>query len=58
LRVRELEASVDVASIVVKLKNEDEYDVIRDVFAEAGAGIRRMTARRSELTDIFRGSQG
>ncbi len=57
MRARDLEASIDATSIVVKLKDEDEYDVIRDVVAEAGAGLRRMTARRSELTDIFRGPQ-
>ena len=49
-----LNASVERTSIVVLLEDEDQYDTIRDAVVDAGAGLRKMVARRRELTDIFR----
>jgi ABC-2 type transport system ATP-binding protein len=49
-----IKATVEQVFIVVELESEEQYDMIRDAVAEAGARLRRMTSRRHTLAEIFR----
>ena len=51
---RGIEASVDGASVVVELEDDEQYDGIRDAVVEADARLRRLAPRRHTLTEIFR----
>jgi ABC-2 type transport system ATP-binding protein len=49
-----IRATVEQVFIVVELESEEQYDMIRDAVAEAGARLRRLTSRRHTLAEIFR----
>lgn len=49
-----IKATVEQVFIVVELESEEQYDMIRDAVAEAGARLRRLTSRRHTLAEIFR----
>lgn len=49
-----IKATVEQVFIVVELESEEQYDMIRDAVAEAGARMRRLTSRRHTLAEIFR----
>ena len=51
---RGIEVTIEGASVVVELTEEEQYDWIRDAIVEAGARLRRMAPRRHTLTEIFR----
>jgi ABC-2 type transport system ATP-binding protein len=51
---RGIEATIEGASVVVELTEEEQYNWIRDALVEAGARLRRMAPRRHTLTEIFR----
>ena len=57
LASRGIIATVDGVSLAVELKNEAQYDQIRDALVETGARLRRMAPRRHQLADIFRSNQ-
>ena len=57
LASRGIIATVDGVSLAVELKNEAQYDQIRDALVETGARLRRMAPRRHQLADIFRRNQ-
>jgi ABC-2 type transport system ATP-binding protein len=54
LAKRSIHAVDEGASLVVELKAEEQYDVVRDALVEAGARLRRLAPRRHRLADIFR----
>ncbi len=58
LERRGLEPSLSGASLVVRLRGDDQLDDIRDALAETGARLRRLAPSRGELSDIFRRSAG
>jgi ABC-2 type transport system ATP-binding protein len=51
---RGIEVTIEGASVVVDLEEEEQYDSIRDAIVEADARLRRMAPRRHTLTEIFR----
>ena len=55
LAARGVTAVLDGVSLAVELDNEEHYDAIRDSLVETNARLRRMSPRRHQLTDIFRG---
>ena len=57
LATRGIIATVDGISLAVELKNEAQYDQIRDALVETGARLRRMAPRRHQLAEIFRSNQ-
>jgi ABC-2 type transport system ATP-binding protein len=54
LVARGLNASLEGVGIVVALRDEEEYDVIRDSVVESNARLRRLAPQRHRLSDIFR----
>ena len=57
LASRGITATIDGISLAIELKNEGQYDQIRDALVETGARLRRMAPRRQQLADIFRSDQ-
>jgi ABC-2 type transport system ATP-binding protein len=53
LERRLLSVSRDGNRLVVDVVEEAQLDVIRDVVADVGAGIRRLERRRRSLEDVF-----
>jgi ABC-2 type transport system ATP-binding protein len=53
LERRLLSVSRDGNRLVVEVVEEAQLDVIRDVVADFGAGIRRLERRRRSLEDVF-----
>ncbi|MDA1128079.1 MAG: ABC transporter ATP-binding protein [Chloroflexi bacterium] len=52
---RGVTAVVDGVSLAVQLVDEEQYDAIRDSLVETNSRLRRLSPRRHQLTDIFRG---
>ncbi len=53
LRSRGATVSVDDRTIGVRHEQVDPFDLVRDVLADTGAGVRRMGPRRTTLEDVF-----
>jgi len=53
LRAAGAKVAMDGMKFVIRLDDGDPFDVVRDVLADTGAGIRRLGARRTTLEDIF-----
>lgn len=51
---REIEATIDGFSVVVKKASDEQYDLIRDAVVDAQARLRRLAPRRHDLAEIFR----
>ena len=51
---RGIEATIEGASVVVELEEEEQYDSIRNAIVESDARLRRLAPRRHTLTEIFR----
>jgi ABC-2 type transport system ATP-binding protein len=51
---REIEATIDGFSVVVKKASDEQYDLIRDAVVDAQARLRRLAPRRHGLAEIFR----
>ena len=56
LESRGLKPKISGASVVVRLRSDDQLDGIRDALVEAQARLRRLAPSRGELSDIFRRS--
>ena len=54
LESRGLKPKISGASVVVRLRSDDQLDGIRDALVEAQARLRRLAPSRGELSDIFR----
>ena len=54
LELRSLKPKISGASVVVRLRSDDQLDGIRDALVEAQARLRRLAPSRGELSDIFR----
>lgn len=52
---RGVTAVVDGVSLAVELVDDAQYDAIRDSLVETNSRLRRLSPRRHQLTDIFRG---
>lgn len=55
LESRGATVTLDDRTIGVRLDSGDPFDLVRDVVAETGAGLRRMGPRRTTLEDVFLG---
>ena len=44
--------------VVVALERPIVFDIVRDLVAENGLGLRRLQARRASLEDVFLGASG
>ena len=44
---------VEGQELAIRLDDGDPFDLVRDVLADTGAGIRRLGPRRTTLEDIF-----
>jgi ABC-2 type transport system ATP-binding protein len=53
LEARGAMVSIDDRTIGVRHPNTDPFDLVRDVLAETGSGLRRMGPRRTTLEDVF-----
>ena len=53
LEARGATVSVDDGTIGVRHDSDDPFDLVRDVLAQTGAGLRRMGPRRTTLEDVF-----
>ena len=54
LAERGVAVTVEGPFLAVELQSEAQFDDIRDAVAETGARLRRMSARRHQLAEIFR----
>ena len=53
LRSRGAVVTVDDRVIGVRHDEQDPFDLVRDVLADTGSGLRRMGPRRTTLEDVF-----
>lgn len=53
LRAAGLEAALDGRQVLVEVRGEDDYDMIRDTAVDLGAALMRMEHRRQSLEDLF-----
>ena len=53
LAARSLEATVDRGIVEVRVAGDDDLDVVRDVVAELGLPLHRMTSRLTSLDEVF-----
>ena len=53
LAARSLAAEVVDGSVEVSIEGDDDIDTVRDVVAELGLPLRRMTTRLTSLDDVF-----
>jgi ABC-2 type transport system ATP-binding protein len=53
LRQRSIPHSLDGRSVVVKGEDETAFDAARDICAESGVSIRRLSRRRLSLEDVY-----
>ena len=57
LAERGLDVVRDGSVIVARDVADADYDTIRDVVADSGARLRRLTPRRHTLTEMFQGER-
>ena len=53
LRARGAAVALDDRIIGVRHDSADPFDLVRDVLADTGSGLRRMGPRRTTLEDVF-----
>jgi ABC-2 type transport system ATP-binding protein len=53
LRARSLEARADAGVVEVAVRGDDDLDTVRDVVADLGLPLHRMTTRLTSLDDVF-----
>ncbi|MGH9085098.1 MAG: ABC transporter ATP-binding protein [Acidimicrobiales bacterium] len=53
LRARSLEARADAGVVEVTVRGDDDLDTVRDVVADLGLPLHRMTTRLTSLDDVF-----
>ncbi|MEO7428975.1 MAG: ATP-binding cassette domain-containing protein, partial [Acidimicrobiales bacterium] len=53
LAARSMTASVAHGLVEVQVRGDDDLDVVRDLVAELGLPLHRMTARLTSLDDVF-----
>lgn len=51
-------ASSDGSSVTVAVEHPEVWDLVRDVLADAGVGIRRLQPRTASLEDVFLDAAG
>jgi ABC-2 type transport system ATP-binding protein len=54
LAARGLELRVDGREVLVELRDDRPYDLVRDIVAELGLPLVRIEQRRNTLEDLFR----
>lgn len=58
LRERGAEVEVDRNVLFVRVERGDAFDLVRDVLAETGTGMRALGARSTSLEDVFLAADG
>ncbi len=57
LRARGASVEVKGTEILIRYQDGDPFDLVRDVLADTGVGMRRLGAKRTTLEDIFMGEE-
>ncbi len=53
LVARELQAVADGRTVLLSVRDDAQYDIVRDIIAELGLPLVRMEQRRQSLEDLF-----